>query len=256
MPITDPFPVKVLLQPEAAFSDLAAGRRGWGWPLGVYALSICLAALLFTLLPPQYLADSLEGFSLSRDRGFFYYFPAALAGGLALTLFLSALVSALARFLGGGRLSVRLAGAAALIGAFGLLAAALHGAEGGRRAAGLAAAAAAALFAGWAGYSDRKNFPALLKCLLSVSGLALAGDLCGAAAALAGSVRAYTAAEYLFAVLSLYWSAKAVAAVYGAAKARAAAAVVLGAFGAMAFLFLALNTGLLPEGLFEALLLV
>lgn len=256
MSMTYPFPVKALFEPEAAFRELAEGRRGWGWPLGLYALSVCLAALLFTLLPPQYLADTLEGFSLSRDRGFFYYFPAALAGGLALTFFLGALVSALSRFLSGGRLSLRLAGAAALIGAFGLLAAAMHGASGGRRAAGIAALAAAALAAGWSGYSDRKAFPALVKCLLSVSVLALAGDLCGAAAALAGSLRAYTAAEYVFAVLSLYWSAKAVSAVYGAAKARAAAAVVLGAFGAMAFLFLALNTRLLPAGFFEALLLV
>lgn len=256
MATTDLFPLKILLKPDEAFRGLAAERAGWAGPLGVYALAMAASALLFTLLPPQYLAESFEGFAFSRDRGFLFYFAASFGGGLAFTFFLAALVSALARFLGGGRLSLRLVGAAALTGGFGLLAAALHGAPGGARSLGTAAVLAAAAGAGWAGYSDKLRFAALARCLFAISALALAGDLCGGAAALAGSVPAYTGAEYLFSVLALYWGAKAVSAVYGATKARAAAAVVLGALGGAAFLFLVRGAGLLPDGVFEALLLV
>ena len=256
MALTDLFPLKVLTKPDEAFRGLAGDGAGWARPLALYALAMAAAALLFTLLPPEYLADSFEGFRFSRDRGFAFYFAAAFGGGLGFTFFVSALVSALARFLGKGRLSLRLVGAAALTGGLGLLAAALHGAAGGARSFGAAASLAAAAGAGWAGFSDRKRFAALTRCLFAASALALAGDLCGGAAALAGSVRAYTASEYFFSVLALYWGTKAVSAVYGAPKARAAAAVALGALGGAAFLFLLRGAGLLPDGLFEALLLV
>lgn len=253
--LNDLFPLKVLFEPDRAFANVAAGRTGWGWPGALYALAAGASVLLFKLAPPEFLTESFEGLTLTRARGFFFYYAFSLAGGLLFTAFICALISALARFLEAGRLSARIIAAGLAVAVFGITAAAMHGAAGGARAAGVAAGAAAALFAAWAAFSDKKLFPRMLKGMLAVSALSLAGSLPAAAAVLAGSVKVYTGVEYLFSILSLYWMAKAVAAVYGASKARAAAATVLALFGGLAFLFLVFNLGLLPPDIFEALLL-
>lgn len=250
------FPLKVLFEPEEAFAGIAAGRTGWAWPSALYALAAVASVLLFKLAPPEFLAESFEGLTLTRARGFFFYFVFSLAGGLLFTAFICALISALSRFLGAGRLSARIIAAGLAIGVFGITAAAMHGAAGGARAAGISAGAAVVLFASWAAFRDNKLFPRMLKGMLAVSALSLAGSLPAGAAVLAGSIKVYTGVEYLFSILSLYWLAKAVAAVYGAPKARAAAATVLALLGGLAFLFLVFNLGLLPPDIFEALLLV
>ncbi|HCC48064.1 MAG TPA: hypothetical protein DEQ38_08135 [Elusimicrobia bacterium] len=250
------FPLKVLFEPGEAFAEIAAGRTGWAWPSALYALSAGASVLLFKLAPPEFVAESFEGLTLTRARGFFFYFAFSLAGGLLFTAFICSLISALSRFLEGGRLSARIIAAGLAVGVFGITAAAMHGAAGGARAAGIAAGAAAVLFSGWAAFSGRQLFPRMLKGMLAVSALSLAASLPAGAAVLAGSVKVYTGVEYLFSILSLYWLAKAVSAVYGASKARAAAATVLALFGGLAFLFLVFNLGLLPPDIFEALLLV
>lgn len=253
--LRDLFPVKVILRPGEAFAEIASGRTGWAWPLAVSALATAASTLLFTLLPPEFIAEAFEGLTPAPGRGFAFYFAVSLGGGLAFSVFISALISALTRFLGGGRLSLRMLAAGLATCAFGLTALAMHGAAGGRRGAGLAAAAAAAALAARAAFADKEKFAALLKSLLSVSALALAGALPAGAAALAGSVKGYTLAEYVFSLLSLYWLARAVTAVYGAARARAAAAVVLGLLGGLAFLYLVFNLGLIPVEIFQALML-
>lgn len=255
MRFKDSFPVTVLLQPAKAFAAIAAGKTGWAWPLGIYALSTAVSVLLFTLLPPEFIAESFEGLTFDPSRGFLFYFTGSLGGGLLFSLFICAMISAIARFLSGGRLSLRLITAGLAILALAITAGAMYGSAGGARAFGIAAAAVAALFGAWAAFSDSKRYPAVLKSFLALSVLALACSLAAGAAALAGSVKAYTGIEYFFSLLSLYWLAKAVAAVYGAARARAAAAAVLAICAGLAFLFLAYNLGLIPKEIFQALMM-
>lgn len=255
MAFKESFALTVLLHPAKAFADIAAGKTGWSRPAGVYALSTAVSVLLFTLLPPQFIAESFEGMTFDPGRGFFFYFAGSLGGGLVFSIFICSFISALARFLSGGRLSLRLMGAGLAILAFGITAGAMHGSSGVARLFGLAAAAAAALFAAWAGFSDAIRYPAVLKSFLSLSVLALACSLTAGTAALAGSVKVYTGIEYFFSLLSLYWLTKAVTAIYGAAKARAAAAAVLAICAGLAFLFLVYNLGLIPKELFQALMM-
>jgi len=249
----DFFPLKIIFEPAKTFAGMAAA--GWGWPLALYALSMTAAAALLAGLPPQFIAGALEGAALPPGRGFFFYLAVSLTGGGILTLFSCALLAAAARFLSAGRLALRLPLAAAAGGAFGLLSAAVQG-SAAMRPAGLAAAAAAALFAAWAAWRDRALFPALLKALLALSVLSLAGDLAGGLTALAGSPRAYAGVQYFFALVSLLWLAKAVGAVCSITGARAMTAAVLALLGAMAALFLAFNLGLLPQDAFQVLLLL
>lgn len=251
----DFFPFKVIFEPARTFAGMAA--TGWGWPLALYALSMTTAAALLAVLPPHFIAGALEGAALPQDRGFFFYLAVSLTGGGILTLFSCALLAAAARFLSAGRLALRLPLAAAAAGAFGILSAAAQG-SAATRPAGLAVAAvaAAALFAAWAAWRDRELFPSLLKALLALSALSLAGDLAGALAALAGSGRAYAGTQYFFAIVSLLWLAKAVSAVYSVTGARAMTAVVLALLGAMAALFLTFNLGLLHQDVFQVLLLL
>lgn len=250
----DTFPVKVLLRPSETFARIAAGKTGWAWPLGLYAASVAGSAFLFSVLPPQFIADSFEGAALPQGRGFWFYFGISLPGGFLFTLFTGAVLSALTGFLREGRLSFRLLPAALGIGACGLFAAAVHGSPS-LRPAGLAAALAALVFAAWAALRGKDRYAAILKAMFALSALSLAGDLSGGAAALAGSVRAYAASEYFISLLSLIWLAKAAAAVYGTAKPRAANAAVLAVLGAAAFLFLLHNLRILPEEIFQVLLL-
>lgn len=251
----DSFPMRMLLSPYRTFAALAAGRDGWGWPLALYALSALSSAALSLNLPQEYLGESLAGFGPDRGRGLAFYAAAGAAGGAALTLFLAALALALGRFLEGGRLAARLIAAGALTAAFGFAAAATHGAGVAGRAAALALALLAAALAVREALRDRAAFCGAAKGFLAVSVLALAGDLAGGLAALAGSPRAYAGLELAFAFLALYWSARCVSVVAGSSVQRAVAAVGLAALGAFAFLFLCHNSGLLPAAVMEALLL-
>ena len=248
------FPVKVLLKPSEVFSRIAAGKTGWGWPLGLYVVSVSGSAFLLSVLPPQFITDSFEGVALPQGRGYWFYLGISLPGGFLFTLFAGALLSAFTVFLREGRLSLRLALAALATGACGLLAAAAHG-SAALRPAGFAAALAAAAFAFWASLRDRDRYSAILKAMLSISALSLAADLAGGAAALAGSIKAYAATAYFFSFLSLIWLSKAAAAVYDSATPRAASAAVLAALCATAFLFLLHNLRVLPPELFQVLLL-
>lgn len=249
----DFFPFKVIFEPARTFACMAG--TGWGWPLALYALSMTAAAALLAWLPPHFIAGALEGAALPPGRGFFFYLAVSLTGGGILTLFSCALLAAAARFLSTGRLALRLPLAAAAAGFFGIFSAVAQG-SAAMRPAGLAVAAAAALFAAWAAWRDRSRFPSLLKALLALSVLSLAGDLAGALAALAGSGRAYAGTQYFFALVSLLWLAKAAAAVYSITGARAMTSAVLALLGAMAALFLAFNLGLLPQDVFQVLLLL
>ncbi|MGD9641195.1 MAG: hypothetical protein AB7V08_00495 [Elusimicrobiales bacterium] len=247
------FPFKVIFEPARTFADIAA--TGWGWPLALYALSMTAAAALLAWLPPQFIAGALEGAVLPPGRGFFFYLAVSLTGGGVLTLFSGALLAAAARFLSSGRLVLRLPAAAAATGAFGILSAAVQG-SAAMRPAGLAVAAAAGLFSAWAAWRDRALFASLLKALLALSALSLAGDLAGALAAMAGSPGAYAGVQYFFAIVSLLWLAKAAAAIYSVTGARAMAAAVLALLGVMAALFLTFNLGLLHQDVFQVLLLL
>lgn len=248
------FPAKVLLKPSESFARIAAGGTGWGWPLGLYALSAACSAFLLSALPPQFIAGSFEGAALPQGRGFLFYLGVSMPGGLLFSLFTCALLSAFAGFLRSGRLSLRLPLAALGTGIYGLLAAAVHG-SAALRPAGAAAALAAAGLASWAASRDVKRYSAALKALLAISVISLAADLAGGAAAYAGSIKVYSATAYFFSFLSLVWLAKAAAAVYDAALPRAAAAAVLAVLGSAAFLFLLYNLRLLPEALFQVMLL-
>ncbi len=249
------FPIRIILKPSETFTGIAAGKTGWGWPLGLYAFSIIGSAFLLSVLPPQFITESLEGATLPQGRGFWFYLGISLPGGLLFSLFICALLSALTTFLRTGRLSLRLSLAALGTGVYGILAVATHG-SAGLRPAGIVAALAAAGFAFWAAFRDRKRYSAVLKAMLALSAISITGDLAGGTAALAGSVRGYTVSEYFFSLLSLIWLAKAAGTVYAAARPRAAAAAALAILGSAAFLFLLFNLRLLPPELFQVLLLV
>jgi len=253
--LKDFFPLKVIFKPDETFAGIAAGKTGWGWPLGLYALSIAGSAFMLSVLPPVFIKESFEGASLPQGRGFWFYFLVAMPGGLLFSLFTCALLSIFTPLLGAGRLSLRLPLAALGTGAYGLLAAAMHDA-GRLRPAGIAAALAAAGFAYWTALRDKKRFSAALKAMMALSAVSLLSDLAGGAAALAGSVKGYAASEYFFSLVSLIWLAKAAAAVYDTARPKAAAAAVLAMLGSAAFLFLLFNLRLLPADIFSVLLLV
>lgn len=252
--LKDFFPAKVLLRPTETFSAIAAGKTGWGWPLALYAVAAASSAFLLSVLPPQFITESFEGAALPQGRGFWFYFAVSLPGGFLTALFTCAILSAFTVFLREGRLSLRLPLAALATGACGLLAAALHGSEA-LRPAGYAAAFAAVAFALLTALRDRRRYAAILKAMLSLSAVNITADLAGGAAALAGSAGSYTASQYFFSFLSLIWLSRAAAAIYDAARPRAANAAVLAILASAAFIFLLFNLHLLPQELFQVLLL-
>ena len=111
------FPVRILLKPSEVFAQIAAGRTGWGWPLGLYAASVSCSAFLLSVLPPQFIADSFGGVALPQGGGFWFYVGGSLPGGFLFPLLAGALLSAFTVFLREGRLSLRLALAALATGA-------------------------------------------------------------------------------------------------------------------------------------------
>ncbi len=252
--LKDFFPAKVLLRPTETFSAIAAGRTGWGWPLSLYAVSVAASAFLLSVLPPQFITESFEGAALPQGHGFWFYFAVSLPGGFLSALFTCAVLSAFTVFLRQGRLSLRLPLAALAIGAGGLLAAALRGSDA-LRPAGYAAALAATGFALWSALRDRRRYSAILKAMLSLSAVNIVSGLAGGAAALAGSVSGYTASEYFFSFLSLVWLSWAAAQIFDTARPRAANAAVLAILAGAAFIFLLFNLHLLPQELFQVLLL-
>lgn len=249
------FPLRVLTGPSAVFAEIAAGTTGWAWPLALYAASAALSALLSTLLPPEFVQSAFEGLSVPQGRGYLFNLAVALPGGFVFTLFTCSLTAAFSALLSGGRLAPRLALPAAGVGAYGLIAAAAFRARAFSPAPAAAALCAAA-FAVWAALRDRRRYSALLKAALAISAVTLAADLAAGAAALAGSTAAYTACEYFFSLFSLVWLVKALAAVYGLPGARGAAAAVLAMLGSAAFAFSLYSMGLLPQELFQAVMLM
>lgn len=251
----DFFPLKVILQPSEVFARIAAGGTGWGWPLALYALSITGSAFMLSALPPQFIAETFDGATPPQGRGLGFFLLVAMPGGLLFSILASALLSALAGFLRIGRLSLRLPFAALAALAYAILSAAMHDLPG-LRAAGIAAALVAAGLASWAAMRDGKRCAAMLKALLALSVISLLSDLAGGIAALAGSVKGYTASEYFFSLLSLLWLAKAATAVYDISRPRAVSAAVLAILGSAAFLLLLSNLRLLPPDISAVLLLV
>lgn len=249
------YPVKVILKPSGAFADIAAGKTGWGWPLALYALSITGSAFMLAALPPQFIAETFDGATPPQGRGFAFFLLVAMPGGLLFSLLICALLSALTGFMRIGRLSLRLPFAALAVLAYAVLSAAVRDLPG-LRAAGVAAALGAAGLASWAALRDRERCAAMLKALFALSAITLLSDLAGGAAALAGSVKVYTASEYFFSLLSLVWLVKASTAVYGASRPRAVSAALLAIFGSVAFLLLLSNLPLLPPDVSTVLLLI
>ncbi len=251
----DFFPLKVIFSPAEAFAGLAEGAPGWGWPLALYIVSMAASAFLLSALPPQFIAESFEGVALQQGRGFLFYLAISLPGGLLFSIFTCGLISAFTVFLRTGRLSPRLLLSALIVGVFGILAVAVQDSSF-LRPAGFFAALAAAGFALWTASRDKKRYPVILKAVLALGAVSILADLAGGAAALAGSVKVYTASEYFFSLVSLIWLAKASAAVYDSGFPKAVSAAVLAMLGSSAFLFLLFNLRLLPPELFQVLLLI
>lgn len=249
------FPVNVILKPSETFAGIAAGKTDWGWPLALYALSITGSAFMLSTLPPQFIAETFDGATPPQGRGFGFFLLVAIPGGLLFSILISALLSALTGFLRAGRLSLRLPFAALAALAYVIFSAAVHDLPG-LRVSGIAAALGAAGLASWAAMRDKKRCAAMLKALLALSVISLLSELPGALAALAGSVKGYTASEYFFSLLSLVWLAKAAAAVYDISRPRAVSASILAIFGSVAFLLLLSNLRLLSPDISAVLLLI
>lgn len=251
----DFFPLKLLLRPSECFSGLAAGRAGWGWPLGLYAAAAAASALLITSLSPDFLARASSDLPAAADSSFASALAVGLPGGLAFNAFFCALAVGFAVFVGTGRLMFRLPlPFAAVAGYAFFFILRLDERAGG--AAGWAAAGAALAFAAWAAWRSRAVFAALLKLILALSIFALCSDLACAAAALADAPRAYKASEFFFAFLSLGWLVRGTASAAGIPAARAFAAVLPALLGAAAFAFSLHTLGLLSAKVFEMLLLI
>lgn len=252
---TDFFPLKLVFRPSEYFSDVAAGRAGWGWPLALYAADAAASALLITNISPDFLARASSDLPTAAGITFASALAAVLPGGLAFNAFFCALAVAFAAFIGKGRLMFRLPLPLAAVAGYALFfILRLDEAAGG--AAGWLAAGGALAFAAWAALRSRAVFGAMFKLLLALSVFALASDLACAAAALADAPRAYRAAEFFFAFLSLGWLVRGAAVAAGIPAARAFAAVLPALLGAAAFAFSLHTLGLLSAKVFEMLLLI
>jgi len=248
------FPVKIIFRPSEAFAELAEGRTGWAWPLGLYAAATLATAALLAAAPADFLAATAGGLPPPAG-GFAFYFFTGLPGGLAFAFFSCALLAGFASVLRSGRLMLRvpLPAAAAAIYAFFFIA------RYNARSAGplgWAAAAAALGLAAWAALRDLRAYLRLVKAFLSLSVFTAAAALAGAAALLAGAPEVYKAAEYFLSFVSLVWLVKAAAAVTGLCAARACAAAIPALLGAAAFAFSLMALGLVGPEVFQLLLLM
>lgn len=250
------FPLKLIFRPGETFAAIAAGRVGWAWPLALYCASAAASAFMLCTLPPEFLAEATSGVTLAPGRGFWWYLSVGLPGGLGFTLLFCALLAAFLPYIKAGRLPGRLALLMLATGAYGFFfLLPFKGAATYTIATRLLAALAAA-FAVRTAVVSRPLYARLAKAVLALSILTLASDAAGVAAALAGSVPAYNAGQYLFAALALAYITKAAAAFFEASAARAAAAVVPAMLAAAAFLFSLSSLGLLSTEIFQALLLI
>lgn len=251
--LKDSFPYRLLAEPGAVFAELADGRAGWSWPVGLYAASAAVSAASLMLLPPDFLAEVSGGAALKGGHGFAWYLAVGLPGGLLFDLFACACLCLFAPFLRTGRLAWRLAavvlGVASYAFFFMLPSPAL---AWPKRLAVLLAAAGAAR----AGFARRKDLAPLLKAALALALLSIAAELCGAAAAAAASPDAYLAGQVVFALASLYYLGRAGALYFGTGTAKAAAAALAAMAAALAFFSSLGAVGLLSKDLAEALLLI
>lgn len=252
--IKDSFPLRVIFRPAETFSEIASGRTGWAWPLGLYVFSSLSSAALLAAAPAEFLAKTAGGLPPPAG-GFTGYLFTGLPGGLAFAFFSCALVSGFAAILRSGRLMWRVPLPAAATAVYAFFFIARHNARASGPS-GWAAAAAALGLASRAALRDSRAYLQLVKAFLSLSVFAAAADLSGATAALAGSCAAYMAAEYFFSFISLIWFVKAVTRICGLPAARASAAVVPALLGAAAFAFSLLALGLLGPEVFQLLLLM
>jgi hypothetical protein len=253
--IKDFFPVKIISRPTETFAEIAAGRTGWAWPLGLYFASTLSSSILLADIPAEFLARASAGLPMPAGKGFLACFTAGLPGGIGFAFFSCALITGFSSLLRSGRLMFRVplpaAGAAAY--AF-FFVARLHTRAAG--AAGWLAAGAALALTLRAALKERHAWLTLLKAFLSISVFTITADLAGAAAVLAGAPDAYRAAEYFFSFISLVWLIRAAAAITGLSAARAFAAVVPALLGTFAFAFSLLALGLLGPDVFQILLLM
>ena len=70
--LKDIFPVKLIFRPTDTFTEIARGRTGWAWPLGIYAAAAIASAALLAAAPPEFLAKAAGGsyisISLNSDK--------------------------------------------------------------------------------------------------------------------------------------------------------------------------------------------
>lgn len=251
----DSFLFKLLFRPGEAFEALNSGAAGWGWPLGLFALSAASSAALLAWAPPDFLAASGTALPDAGNGGFGFYLAAGLAAGVLFSAFACALLAGFSEALASGRLMLRVPLPAAAVAAYAFFFAARRGAAPPGTVGWLVAAAAAGLTA-WAAFRARRGMPALLKAFLAVSAFTVLSDACGAAAALAGSASFYTGAQYFFSFVSIAWLVKASAVLRGISSPRALAAAVPALLGAAAFAFSLAALGVLPPKLFQLVLLM
>jgi len=251
--LKDSFPYRLLAKPDEVFAAFADGRAGWGWPLALYAASTALSAAMLELLPPAFLAEVTGGAALSGGHGFSWYFAVGLPAGLLFDLFACACLCAFAPFLKAGKLGYRLAAIALAVAAyvffFLLPSPALQPLK-------WAAALLAASGAARAGLARRADLGALFKVVLSLALLTIGAELCGAAAAFAGSTDAYIAAQLAFAVAAVYYLGRAGAGYFDTTTAKAAAAALAALAATLAFFSSLGAIGLITKELAEALLLI
>lgn len=252
--LKDIFPARLIFRPSDTFTEIARGRTGWAWPLGIYAAATVASAALLAAAPPEFLAKAAGGLPPPAG-GFTVYLLTGLPGGLAFAFFSCALLSGFASVLRSGRLMFRvpLPAAAAAVYAFFFVARYNAGAAG---PAGWAAAACALGLAAWAALREPRAYLRLVKAFLSLSVFAAAASAAGAAALLAGMPDAYPAAEYFLSFLSVAWLVKAAITLTGLSAARAFAAAVPALLGAAAFAFSLLALGLVGPEVFHLLLLM
>jgi len=248
------FPVKIIFRPAEAFAEIAEGRAGWAWPLGLYAAATLATAALLAAAPADFLAATAGGLPPPAG-GFPVYFFTGLPGGLAFAFFSCALLAGFAVILRSGRLMLRvpLPAAAAAVYAFFFIA--RYNAHAGGPA-DLAVAAAALGLAAWAALRDLQAYLRLVKAFLSLSVFSAAAALAGAAALLASAPGAYKAAEYFISFISLVWLIRAASAITGLSTPRALAAAVPALLGTAAFAFSLLALGLVGPEFFQLLLLM
>lgn len=255
MKLIEIFPVRLILEPSRTFGAINSGEAGWRWPLGLYAAAAVTSAALAALVPPEFLARASTDLPAPPAAGFLPALAGALPGGLLFDAFFCAMAAAFSSLLAGGRLMFRLPLPAAAVAGYALFFI-LRLDRGLGGTAGWLAAGGTAVLLAWAALALRPRFTPLLKIVLALSVFALGADAACAAAALAGSPRAYMFSQYAFAALEAGWLVRGAAAACGLSAARAFAAVLPALLGSAAFAFSLFTLGLVNSQLFQMLLMM